>query len=86
VVCRSVGLSVSLSVTLVSTAKTAEPIEIPFGLRTRVGPWNHTLDESPDHSMGTGNVEGMGRPILKYRDTAVSCEKTTETIKMSFRF
>ena len=41
VVCRSVGLSV----TLVSPAKTAEPIELPFGLRTWVGPWNHVLDE-----------------------------------------
>jgi len=28
----SVGPSVSLSVTLVSPAKTAEPIEMPFGL------------------------------------------------------
>ena len=33
VVCLSVGLSV----TLVSPAKTAEPIEMPFGLRTRMG-------------------------------------------------
>ena len=33
----SVDLSVGLSVTLVSPAKTAEPIEMPFGLRTRVG-------------------------------------------------
>jgi len=33
----SVGQSVSWSVTLVSPAKMAEPIEIPFGLRTRVG-------------------------------------------------
>jgi len=30
---RSAGLSVGLSVTLVSPAKTAEPIEMPFGLR-----------------------------------------------------
>jgi len=29
--------SVTLSVTLVSPAKTAEPIEMPSGLRTRVG-------------------------------------------------
>ena len=36
VVCRSV--------TLVSPAKTDEPIEMPFGLRTRVGPRNHVLD------------------------------------------
>jgi len=40
VVCLSVGLSV----TLVSPAKTAAPIELPFGLRTWVGPGNHILD------------------------------------------
>ena len=37
-------LSVCLSVTTVSTAKTTEPIEIPFGLRIRVGSRNHALD------------------------------------------
>jgi len=40
----SVGLSLCLSVTLVSSAKTAEPVEMPFGLRTRVSPRNHVLD------------------------------------------
>ena len=44
----SLGLSVSRSVTLVSPAKTAEPIEMPFGLRTPVGPGNHVLDGGPD--------------------------------------
>ena len=34
----SVGLFVGLSVTLVTPAKTAPPIELPFGLRTWVGP------------------------------------------------
>jgi len=48
VVRRSVGLSVDLSVTLVSPAKTAAPIEMPFGLSTRVGPRNHVLDGGPD--------------------------------------
>jgi len=38
-VCRSVSLCVCLSVTLVSPAKTAEPIEMPLGLRTRE--WAH---------------------------------------------
>jgi len=33
--------SVCLSVTLVSPAKTAEPIEMPFGLWTRVDQWKH---------------------------------------------
>jgi len=43
-----VGLSVGLSVTVVSRAKTAEPIEMSFGLRTWVGTKNHALDEGPD--------------------------------------
>ena len=34
--------------TSVSPAKTAAPIEMPFGLRTRVGPRNHVLDGGPD--------------------------------------
>jgi len=40
VVCRSV----CRSVTLASPAKTAAPIEMPFGLRTQVSPRNHVLD------------------------------------------
>jgi len=44
VICRSV----CLSVTIVNHAKTAEPIEIPFGMWTRVGPVNYVLDRSPD--------------------------------------
>jgi len=39
-----VAWSVGLSVTLVSPAKTAEPIEMPFVLRTWVGPRDHVLD------------------------------------------
>jgi len=38
------GLSVGLSVTEVSPAKTVQPIEMPFGLWTRVGPGNHVLE------------------------------------------
>jgi len=68
VVCRSVCLSVYLSVcrsvTLVSPAKTAAPIEMPFGLTTRVGPENHVLDGGPDPPMGRGNFEGRrGVPL-----------------------
>jgi len=37
--------SVCRPVTIVSSAKTAEPIEIPFQLWTLVGPRNHVLDE-----------------------------------------
>ena len=43
-VCRSVGLSVTL--TVIITAKTAELIEMPFGLWAWMGPRNHVLDEA----------------------------------------
>jgi len=56
----SVCLSVGLSVTLVSPAKTAEPIAMPFGLRTWLGPRDHVLDGDLDPPMGRGNFEGKG--------------------------
>ena len=43
VACYRPSSVVYRSVTVVSPAKTAEPIEMPFGLRTRVGPRNHVL-------------------------------------------
>ena len=63
-VCRSVGLSV----TLVNPAKTAEPIEMPFGLRTLLGPRDYVLDGGSDPTMGRGKFGGNGRPIVKYRE------------------
>jgi len=66
----SVGLSVCRSVTLVNPAKTAAPIELPFGLRTWVGLRNHVLDGGPDPLMGRGKFLGEnGHPIVKYWDT-----------------
>ena len=44
------GLTVGLSDTIVSPAKTAEPIEMPFWVWTRVGPVNHVLDGGTDSS------------------------------------
>jgi len=44
-------------------ANTAEPIEMPFGLRTLVDPRNHVLDGDPDPPMGRGNFGGKGRPL-----------------------
>ena len=35
------------AVSAVSCAKTAEPIEMPFGLWARMGPRNHVLDGGP---------------------------------------
>ena len=53
----SVGLAICHSS---ECCKTAESIEVPFGLRTRVGPRNHVLDGVSDAPMGRGYLEGGG--------------------------
>ena len=71
-----VCLYVCLSVTLLSPAKSAAPIEMPFGLRTRVGPGNHVLDDSSDPPWEGAILRGeKERPIAKYRDTLRSSVK-----------
>jgi len=57
IVTDRVAWSVGRSVTLVSPAETAAPIEMPFGLKTRVCSGNHVLDgvQIPD---GKGHFEG----------------------------
>ena len=62
--CLSVGRS---SAILVSPAKMAELTEMPFGLRTRVGPGNNVLDGGLDPPR-EGAIFGKGAPIVKYRD------------------
>jgi len=42
----------------------AEPIEMPFGMKTRVGPRNHVLDGALD-PRGKGNFEGC----LSHKET-----------------
>ena len=84
IVTHQVTWSVGRSVTEVSPAKTTEPIEMPFGLTTVVGPGNHVLDQDPDPH-GKGHFWGEGRPVVKYRDILwSSVQKTTEPIKMPF--
>jgi len=68
VVTDRVAWSVGLSVCHTSEPKRAEPIEMPFGLRTRVDTGNHVLD-GVQIPHGKDNFEGKGRPIVKYRDT-----------------
>jgi len=51
IVTDGVAWSVCLSVMIMSHAKTAEPIEMLFGLWTRVGPRNQVLDGGPDSAM-----------------------------------
>ena len=66
-ICLSVCLSVGRSVTLVSRAKTAEPIEMPFGLssRTRMDPGNHVLDGGPDPPWEGAILGGEGASRCK---------------------
>ena len=67
-----VRLCVCASVTLVSPAKTAEQIKMPFGMWARVGPSNHALDVGTDPSGEGKNLRwGRGRPIVKCRETPV---------------
>jgi len=55
--------SVCWSVTIVSPAETAEAIEMPFALRTRVGPSMYVLDRV-QIPMERGNFEGeRGKPL-----------------------
>jgi len=61
----------------VSPAKTAEPIEMPFALRTRVGLGNHVLD-------GVQFPHGKGQFGGGKGHSAVICAKTAELIKMLF--
>ena len=62
-------LSVSLSVTVVNPAKTAEPIEMSFELWTRVGTRNHVLNGGPDSPIQGAVLRGKGRSIVKCRDS-----------------
>ena len=79
---QSVRWSIGLSVTKVSPAKTADPIEMPFELRTLVGLRKH-IWWGPHPPLGRGNFKGeKGRPVVKYSNSAVSCAKTAEPFEM----
>jgi len=82
---RPSSVSVGQSVTLVSPAEAAEPIEMPFGLRARMGPGNYVLDGVPDPPIGRRNFEREGASHCKvYGHSAVICAKTAEPIEMPF--
>jgi len=69
---------------VVICAKTAEPIEMPFGLWARMGPRNHVLDGGSDLPMGRGNFDERGSRSEIYGHSAVTCVKTAESIVMPF--
>jgi len=48
--------------------KTAEPIEMPFGLWARLDSTNHVLDAVQIPVWKGAIFRGKGRPIIKYRD------------------
>jgi len=64
IVIDRVAWSVCRSVTVSSPAKTAEPIKMPFGLRTRVGPGNYVLDRDPDRPWEGVKLRGKRRLTL----------------------
>jgi len=71
----------------VSPTKTAAPIEIPFGLRTRVGPENRVLDGGPIPPMGRGTFVGKGASYCKVQGHSTdNCAKAAEPIEMPFGF
>jgi len=81
VVCRLVGVSV----TIMSPAKMVEPTMMLFGLFTRVGSRNRVLD-----AVQIATVKGQfwgvkERPILKYRESAMSRAKTAEPVEVPCR-
>jgi len=43
----------------------AEPTEMLFGLRTRVGPRNHVLDGGPDSPVERGSLFGLWARMAK---------------------
>jgi len=47
-------------------AETTEPIEVPFGLWTRMDPKHHVLHGRPD-PRGNGQFWWTGAPVVKYR-------------------
>jgi len=74
-----------MSVILVSLSKTAEPSEMPFGLRTAGGPMEPYI-RWVQIPMGRGNFFGKGAPIVKSGSghSAVTCANTAEPIVMPF--
>jgi len=75
---------VSLLVTVVSPAKTVEPIEMPFGGLTWVGPRNHALDGGPDPT-GKGQFLGIACPIERHWERLMQCTQK-RLIRSRYRF
>jgi len=68
-----------------SCAKMAEPIEVPFGMWTRVGPTKHVLDGGPDPPYEGTILRGKGQSIVKHWDSLLcGGGKMAEPIEVPF--
>jgi len=54
--------------------KTAESIDMPFWMKTQVGPRNRVLHEGADPPTGRGNFRGLSHPFKK-RGRRVRCKR-----------
>jgi len=79
-------LLVCRSVTVVSPAKTTQPIEMLFGLRTQVGPRNHVGLLDVVHIVPYEGAIFRGKDIPEHvrRYSATSFAKMAEPIEMPF--
>jgi len=68
-------LTICLLVTFVNPAKTAEPIDMPFGAKTWVGPRNHIIEGGWDLPW---KRHFWGVPIPYESITTVTCGTTAE--------
>jgi len=70
--------------TAVICAKTAEPIEMPFGLWSRVGPRKHVFDGAQILNAKGVITTGKDMPGHARRHSVVSCAKMAEPIDLPF--
>jgi len=68
----------------VSCVKMTEPIEMPFGLWSRVGPRNHILVWVQIAPCQGAIFRGNDMPMHARRHSAVNCAKMVEPIEMPF--
>jgi len=66
----------------VSCAKMAEPMEMPFGLWTRVSPRKHVVDGCPDPPYEAAIFRKKNMPWRARRHSLLSRAKVAESIEL----
>ena len=67
-----------------SHANTAEPIEMPFGRLTHVGPRSNRVLYGDQFSQGRVNFWVLSAPLKALGDFAAVSAKSAEPVEMSF--